>query len=331
MDNLILSFQKYLQELLGIFTTPANWEGEKSLPYFLRDTYRFYEASILGVPCLLMVAQGETEKTPATIRKNANLLQNQWEGLVIFVSEVISTYNRKRLIEANVPFVIPANQMFVPQLGIALQERLRRNRNTLTHTQFSPSTAVVVLYALLRDNTTAYTPSLLAHLLGYTRMTLTRALNEIGSAGIGEVETKGKERILIFPSNRHDLWKNAEKFMRSPVKKRLWVNKAACEQQGAQAGLTALSKYSMIAPPAQPVYAIDAHGLDALKNAEKLTKSSPGEPDGCELEIWNYSPKLFAQNNLVDPFSLYLSLREREDEDERVEEALADMMEKIAW
>jgi len=46
-----------------------------------------------------------------------------------------------------------------------------------------------------------------------------------------------------------------------------------------------------------------------------------------ELEIWQYNPNLFAKDGIVDPFSLYLSLEKVKDE--RVEAALAHMMEKI--
>jgi hypothetical protein len=52
------------------------------------------------------------------------------------------------------------------------------------------------------------------------------------------------------------------------------------------------------------------------------------ESGACELEIWSYSPQLFAEENFVDKFSLYLSLRETNDE--RVEMALQQMMRAIS-
>jgi hypothetical protein len=47
------------------------------------------------------------------------------------------------------------------------------------------------------------------------------------------------------------------------------------------------------------------------------------------LEIWSYSPVLFAKNGVADRFSIYLSLQGTEDE--RVESALEEMMEQIRW
>ena len=61
----------------------------------------------------------------------------------------------------------------------------------------------------------------------------------------------------------------------------------------------------------------------------KLTELPDREGAAFELEIWHYDPDLFAKKGCVDPYSLYLSLKETEDE--RVEAALEELMEKIKW
>ena len=53
------------------------------------------------------------------------------------------------------------------------------------------------------------------------------------------------------------------------------------------------------------------------------------ETDAIELEIWRYDPAMFATDGIVDPFSLYLSLKDSKDE--RIQIALEEMMEKLAW
>jgi len=75
-----------------------------------------------------------------------------------------------------------------------------------------------------------------------------------------------------------------------------------------------------------PVYAI---GLEEYRQTDipKRYHLSPIDEADFELEIWNYNPKLFSENERVDPFSLYLSLRDTKDE--RVETALEELMEKI--
>ena len=47
------------------------------------------------------------------------------------------------------------------------------------------------------------------------------------------------------------------------------------------------------------------------------------------MQLWNYAPNLFARDDTVDKFSLYLSLKDNEDE--RIQSALEEMMESIEW
>jgi hypothetical protein len=48
-----------------------------------------------------------------------------------------------------------------------------------------------------------------------------------------------------------------------------------------------------------------------------------------EIEIWKYDPELLARKGVVDPLSLYLSLKNIKDE--RVEMALDTLLEKFQW
>ena len=47
------------------------------------------------------------------------------------------------------------------------------------------------------------------------------------------------------------------------------------------------------------------------------------------LQIWCYDPKILEVDGCVDPFSLYLSFQN--ENDERIEMALEEMMEKYSW
>ena len=81
-----------------------------------------------------------------------------------------------------------------------------------------------------------------------------------------------------------------------------------------------LAKLTNLAEPEHPVYAI------GYKQWQSLSLEPREGPDDAniELEIWHYDPALFAVSGHVDPFSLYLSLRELQDE--RVEKALETIM-----
>jgi hypothetical protein len=53
------------------------------------------------------------------------------------------------------------------------------------------------------------------------------------------------------------------------------------------------------------------------------------EPESPEIEIWNYAPELFAKKGIVDPLSLFLTLKNTEDE--RIEMVLDNLLRKIKW
>jgi DNA-binding MarR family transcriptional regulator len=328
MDNLLSDFERYLKETLNITVQPKKWKEAESLPFFLRDLYVFYRVSILDIPCLLMVARDEEEQTPASISKQILQVRAKWDGEVIYLRSLVSAYNRKRLIEQKVSFVVPGNQMYLPMLGIDLREHFKQVRS-VAPSKFSPSTQAVVLYALLKGPIHNYTPSRLAKELGYTVMTLTRVFDELASLGLAEVVTEGREKMLRLSDGKNVLWEKTREFMRSPVKRRTFIRPPGPNWEGLPAGLTALAHFTLLAPPANPVYAVDLNGWKGMNLQHMIVELPIPEPQSFEIEVWNYSPLLFKEDDVVDRFSLYLSLRDNSDE--RVQSALEKMMEEVIW
>ncbi len=66
-----------------------------------------------------------------------------------------------------------------------------------------------------------------------------------------------------------------------------------------------------------------------MRLQESMFELTTDEPGSIELEIWKYPPELFANNDMVDPLSLFLSLKSSKDE--RVEMALEELQERFPW
>jgi DNA-binding MarR family transcriptional regulator len=317
----------YISQNLGVTVSPARWSGEGRLPLYLQSGYAFYEAEILDLACLLMTDLGEQSPAAATIRKHMDHVRSKWPGEIIYVRGQVAAYQRKRLIEQKVPFIIPGNQMYLPVLGIDLREhfrRLRRPSRTL-----SPATQVVVLHTLLCSDECLCTPAALAERLGYTKMTMTRAFHELDAAGLADISMQGRRRCLTFKSNRRDLWEKALPLLRSPVNKRLHVRLAARKRVGPAAGLSALASYSMLATPSISTAATSVEQWKAFQQREDFAATAADDPESQEVEVWSYNPELLSGGQIVDRLSLYLSLKDNEDE--RVEAALEHMMEAVSW
>lgn len=327
MRSELHELERYVHDALGVGVKTKPWSGADRLPHFLKEKYRFAQAELLGAQAIFVIDANPQEQSPATIRKHLDVLEAKQHAEFIYVREQVTAYNRKRLIEQKVPFIVPGNQMYLPMLAIDLREHFRRIRQEST--TFSPSTQVVVLHALLRDAGQVLIPTELAPRLGYSAMTMTRAFDELETANLAEVTVRGRERCLRFNGGRRAIWEKAQSFLRSPVSKRLFIRRTESAKDAIRAGLTALAHYSMLAPPGYITYALNREDWKMLRQRDKVIEVPAQDPDASEIEVWWYPPALFAEGGIVDPFSLYLSLKA--DHDERTEAALEEMMEKFKW
>jgi DNA-binding MarR family transcriptional regulator len=317
----------YLRETLGVSVRLASWPSSR-LPLFLREGYAFSKAEIFGQLFLLMVDRGTGDSSPVTIRKHMDQVRGKWDGEIIYVRDQVAAYQRKRLIEQKVQFVVPGNQMYLPMLGIDLREHFRTLRETPP--AFSPATQAFVLHALLRGRKDdVYTPGEVAERLGYTKMTMSRTFDELEGDHIAEVSKRGRERCLTFGKARRELWEKTLPLMRSPVKQRRHIHWQGDRRPGVVAGLSALARDTMLAAPRNDVVAMSSKDWSRVPRHTADAKIAADDPEAIEVEIWSYNPKLLAEEDVVDRFSLFLSLRDSEDE--RVEQALEQLMEAAEW
>jgi len=331
MDNpLIKELRKYIKNTLDITLTIQPWNDCADLPFFLKDQYTFYQTKIVTTPCILMVANDKQETTPAVIRKHIDLLRLKTsKAEIIYVRRQLDSFNRKRLVEQKVCFIIPGNQMYLPFLGIDFREHFKKLQ--LRPETLSPSAQVVILHSLLKGNQDILRLNDLARLYGYSVMTISRAFSEIESLGLAEINTqgRGRKREMILKGTKQEVWENSLKFLRTPVMQRLYLDQSITIPDGVYAGLSALARYSTLAESGNTVWALSG------TEGRSLTKKYPaGELTAkdlhCnEVEVWNYDPKSFAAARVVDRLSLFLSLRD--EKDERVEAALEQMMKEMPW
>lgn len=326
------SFKKYIHEVLGISPSLQPWTASAELPFFLRQAYELFSADILDVPVLLAMDSESEFPSPLTIAKHLQEIEKHSCKPVIYVRDQLASFQRKRLVDQKIPFVVPGNQMYLPMLAIDLREHFRQLRKVSP--TFSPATQATVLQLLLRPTSEDLTSQNLAKQLGYTKMTMSRSFNELEASGFVQIEYRGRERHLIAPENRRLLWTNVQTFVQSPIKtihhvSKLQQTSKSLRQMGTIAGMSALAHCSMLADPATPVVAMTSKIWKRLFETEPPVAMSPPDPDAITVEIWTYDPTLFAKDNIVDRLSLYLSLKESVDE--RVQMALDELMEKMPW
>ena len=193
MDALLKKFVAYLNETMGLEILLDKWEGEAALPLYLREQYGFYQAQrIPGAKNVVLLAD-RTGQPPAVIEKNLRYLAGKTQAALIYVRETITSYERKRLIEKRISFVVPGNQMYLPFCGIDLREWYTGSNDKTD--AFSPATQYLLLYLMQNSESRGSNQTSIANQMGYTNMTVVRAFREIEKAGLGVIERTGKKNI----------------------------------------------------------------------------------------------------------------------------------------
>ncbi len=325
--NLIKKFEHYIKETLDISTGAELWENSGIFAFYLRERYCFYKVVLLNSPCLIMASKNEQEETPGVIRKHMDQVHNKWGKDVIFLHPLISSYNRKRLIQQKVPFVIPGYQMYLPLLGIDFREHFKRLQEV--RDVFSPAAQALMMSILYRKEQFSFMPAKMAKELGYSPMTMTRAFDEFKQKNLGEHGFHGKGRFLDFQVKGKVLWEKAMQYMKTPVVKRYYIFPSQKKDYGVYAGLDALSRYTNLLEPQNPVFAVSGMEWKKIHSGGKTEVLPKPEPGAIEIEEWSYDPKMFTDNKIADRLSVYASIEDSHDE--RIKSALQEMLEGVEW
>ena len=325
VDQLLNNLVKYLTEVTGLGVTATPMPGD-NLPYLITRQYALYHLLIGSTSFTAAFLREEAEFKPGQFIKHMGQIPSiKIEDLCV-VAHSLPTYVRKRLIEKGISFIIPGVQMYLPALGMELRARSVRKK-LLKVERFSPATQVVIIHWLLGRMDSPVTPLALSKQLGYSAMTMSRALDELEVSKLAQVERVGRERMVSFIENPKAVWNEAYPRMRNPITQTVRVfERKIPGKQCVPAGITALSRQTLLSEPAQPEYAMSR---GAWKTLEKTGVDiiPVAEPGTALLQIWCYDPNILAVDGVADPFSLYLSLRDSDDE--RVEMALEEILEQF--
>lgn len=331
MLALATAVRNYLHEVLGIPTPDVKpWARADELPYFLRDAFQFSELELLGQPIVLAIGRAEHQQSLSEVRTWLNKVRALAGQPAVYVTDVLASYERRRLIGQKVPFIVPGNQLYLPDLGLDLREYFRQ-RSPPAEAALSPSAQAMLITALLHQPwQVEWQPSKTAVALGYTPMTLSRVVKELTAAGLANAYTVGRSRWLRMEQLPELVWERVKPLLRTPVKRTVWVvaKGAAANRPGRLAGLSALARYSMLTEPKWPVYALSAADWKAATDASVRELPEPAA-GAHEWQLWSYSPALVPDATTVDPLSLTLSLQDNADD--RVQLALDELKGAFPW
>lgn len=315
----------YLNQTLGLTATMTPWTEAEQLPLYLRSGKKYFLLQIGGMECFLVEADEKNFSLP-TFRKQMAKLPGQPEHIVLCFKRLESR-QRKALIEAQIPFIVPGSQIYLPFLGVVLQERMKLVK--AAPEKLSPSAQLVLLYLIYEPTVQPVRKVDLARRLELSAMNVTRAVQELEALKLVTVEKAGRSDYVSAVDSGKTLYEKALPYMIDPVQKRVFVRDKVDFEVAPLAEESALAERSMLNPPVVPCRAISRKEYKQLAGIEEIDPAWSNSSDYIQLELWKYDPKVLADQAGVDVISLALSLRENSDE--RIEQAVEEMMEGHKW
>ncbi|HZS18072.1 MAG TPA: hypothetical protein VFA51_09095 [Candidatus Udaeobacter sp.] len=330
MQRAIVQLLDYIEKITGLRPHPSGAPNRMlTLPLFIRDRYHLIQTRILGTDLALAIESRDWDQGSAGeyAAHAASLTQQLGEPVALVLARAPS-HLRNRLVQSGVPFIVPGNQFFVPFLAADLREWIPRLKSAPKN-RLSAVAQLLIIFHLRRESLEGVSLQKIAKRLGYSPMMISAAKDELESADLVKPVRQQRSLTLRFPARGKDLWSIAEPKLDSPVRKTYWVQWEKPDYPALLAGLSALSRKSMLEDDQVRTYALDQSNV--RRWLEKGTfRGAPGPHEATtRIEAWMYNPLLLGDKMAVDDLSLFLSLRDSPDD--RVQQQLKNLIDAIPW
>ena len=294
---------------------------DKRIPLFLYTKYNLYTTTIQDKKCTLLIMKEKQILIKQLFIHIQKLSVLGYENVILCLNE-INYEQKKRLLENRIGYVVPYHQLYIPYIYIKIEQTKSVD---LQVESFSPATQMIYIYLMNSDNCHVSVNDL-KEKVGLSRMTINRALRELTYLNI--ISTTGSQtRKNYVRVNKKECWDRGNAYLKSPVKKTVWVRSKDISQLFFS-GDTALSHLTMMNDETYTTYAVYKNDESFDDKQVVQEKNITDYHDLCKVEIWNYDPALFVdENNNVDVISLYSCLKDSKDE--RIQIELDNLMEEF--
>lgn len=316
------TLKSYFDTTLGVDVVimPLNEERTKGLPFFVKSNYKLFTTQLFG--CELILVETKEAISADRLKKQLDIIHADIQLPVIAILKPTEAYNRSRLIQKKVSFVIPGKQMYMPSLLVDLKEFGVSKEQKSEFLQ--PSVQLLLLYHLQVETLDGLNLKKIAEKLEYNAATITRAMKYLL---INDICTLAgtKDKFVQFNFSKKELWTKTEAMMFNPIKKSSYFTGILNDMDLRKTNINALSQYSDLNPSLIHFYAAKPGTIQLLKE-EYPNQVGQMDGDVC-IEEWKYNPAKLSQTEFVDRLSLYLCFRESKDE--RIENALEQLTESV--
>lgn len=288
-------------------------------------TYKFYDGEFHGMPLLFAEPKGKVA-APRSLSVTASNLTSLFQRPTVFLLPTCPAYERQRLIDKDVYFVVSDKYVHLPML--LANERIRKTKHAKALT---PVAQYLLLYHLQIDSLEGLAARDMEDMMPYSYASITLGITCLEDLGLCQkVAVGSKRKVIHFDKKGKDLWVQAQPLLINPVEERVFCDELLAEGQFPTCGINALAHYTMLNPDPERIIMMTVKQLRDFRASGSLIR--PNEYDGnIIIEAWKYPPVTSKdiESEWVDRLSLAVSLRE--DADPRVEGEVERLITEIEW
>ncbi|MCF0238107.1 MAG: hypothetical protein HUK24_05865 [Sphaerochaetaceae bacterium] len=225
--------------------------------------------------------------------------------------DCVSISRKRSLLENHIPFVVNNCQIYLPFLGICLQEKLKAKKEDVV--KFTPSAQLLFLYYFYQNKKELLTSDF-GKRFNLSEMTTTRALRQLEGTGLFDVKKGPIKNSNILSSkinSKEELFFKIEAFLINPVKENIYIDKDEVKPKTnlVLSGDSYLTLFTMIEQNRIKTWATCGKKGRFSTATNELLDPSKQE----KVEIWKYDPTSM-NTKMCDPISVYLSYTNFDDE-----------------
>ena len=288
-------------------------------------SYRFYDGVFHNIPLLFAEPKGSIA-SPRIMEITANRLYSKFKVPVIFILPSCPAYQRQRLIDKDVFFVVSDKYAHLPML--LANERIRKTKPAK---KLTPVAQYLLLFHLQIQNLEGMAALDIKDKVPYSYSYITLGIGCLSDLGLCQKVSDGsKRKVMHFNEHGRQLWEKAQPYLINPIQQRIYCDDILTNESFPICGINALAHYTKINPDPERIIMMSPNKLCELRTTGKLFQ--PNYYDGnVVIEAWKYPivTSNTAKPELADPLSLIISLRD--DSDPRIENEIELLINKLTW
>lgn len=336
-------FEYMPKEILSLCIDPIDDAASALLPRMYSRDYETGTFALNGTASnVQFVAVGSKLRPNLKLLKGAvDFLSAESDLPIVVVCPSFDYWQKERLVASQMPFIQDARNAYLPFLGFVVQEMSTGRRPA----PLSPQAQRIVVN-LIEGHWNNLNAGELAKRVEKSRASVSKYLAEIEAVCPETVKRAGRSTVLCSNDiGKTDLLDCFEPYLRSPVSRRFRIPYGIGPSELAVAGarLASLSALGMMSDLAIGgdflAVAIPQEGLASTmsKLGEDVEELPWWDEEGVDVEAWSYwddypidlRGHTFGGLKSVGKLSLYLSLRDRYEDDARVVDAVDQLREDI--